>query len=180
MRAAYRQVLVEELTAAGVQDAMVRSRHEADYQPSEGAPGGSWPLHADSAVPGLPPGVPPGDVLHHQLSRKGCFRNWFLGRYFDDVWEAHATAVLAAGEGEAVRTVGARFGDAGWSAGEAQATADWAGKPLTVAVMTRPGAVAVVTCQAARHARGRGLPIPKGDRRVLTAVAYYDPEPPAA
>ncbi len=171
MRAAYRDVLVEELAAAGVEDATVRSRHESDYAPVEEPPTGRWPLYADSEVAGLPAGV-------HDLRRHGHFRNWLLQRDFDEVWEASAAAVVELGEEEAVRRACRRFSDAGWTAGQPQARWDWDHKPLTPAAMNRPGAVALVTCRSADHVRGQGLPIPKDARHVAIAVAYYDLDPP--
>jgi hypothetical protein len=73
MRDACRRVLVEELEAAGVQDAVVRSQYADDYETIE-QPTGSWPPYADSSVPGLPPGLPPGRLLRHDLRRDGYFR----------------------------------------------------------------------------------------------------------
>lgn len=179
MRAAYKGALVEELAAAGVDDAVVRSRHESDDDPAEEPSAGPWPPHAGSELPGLPPGVPPGRVIHHDLRRHGAFRNWFLQRNFDEVWEASAAAVVESGEEEAVRRACHRFSDAGWTVGQPQAYSDWDHKPLTAAAMARAGAVALVTCQAANHMNGRGLRLPKDAEHVLIAVAYYDIDPPA-
>jgi hypothetical protein len=178
MRAAYRDVLVEELAAAGIDDAIVRSSYSSDYEPVEEPPSGRWPPYAGEAVPGLPPGVPPGRVFHQTLRRHGAFRNWLLQRDFDDVWEASAVGVVEIDEEEAVGGACRRFGDAGWAVGDPRACSDWDGNPLTAAAMSCPGAVALVTCQAAAHVRGRGLAIPRNAERVVIAVAYYDLVPP--
>lgn len=179
MRDAYRDVLIEELAAAGIDDAMVRSADESDHEPVEKPPAGRWPPYAGSEVAGLPPGVPPGRVFHRSgLRRHGAFRNWFLQRDFDDVWEAGAAAMVDVDEEEAVGEACRLFGAAGWAVGEPQAYADWDGKPLTAVAMACPGAVALVTCQAAAYARGQGLAIPKAAERVIIAVAYYDLVPP--
>ena len=178
MRAAYRQVLVEELEAAGIRDAIVRSRDEADHPAADELPAGGWPPYADLEVPGLPPGVPPGRVIHHQLRRHSHFRNWFLQRDFTDAWEATAVAVADGDQEESVRRACRLFIDAGWTVGEPRATRDWDDKPVTGAAMAREGAVALVTCQAARHVKGRGLPLPTDAQQVIIAVAYYDLDRP--
>lgn len=178
MRTAYRQVLVEELEAAGIRDAIVRSLYEADYPPADELPAGGWPPYADLEVPGLPPGVPPGRVIHHELRRHSDFRNWFLQRDFAAVWEASAVAVADWGEEESVRRACRHFSDAGWAVGEPKAIRDWDHKPVTSAAMAMAGAVAVVTCQAARHVKGHGLQPPKDAQHVTIAVAYYDLDRP--
>ncbi len=177
MRAAFRRVLTEELAAAGVHEAVVRSQHAADYEPIE-RPTGSWPPYADSPAPGLPPGIPPGGLLDHDLKRQGYFSNWLLKRDFRDAWEAFAVAVADCGEEEAVQRACRLFSDAGWTVGEPRAIEDWDHRPMTAATMSAPGAVAFVTCQARRHAKGRGLKLPKDAAHVVIAVAYYDIEPP--
>jgi hypothetical protein len=178
MRGAYRQVLVEELEAAGIRDAIVRSPYEADYAPPGELPAGGWPPYTDLEVPGLPPGVPPGRVIHHELRKHSDVRNWFLQRTFAAVWEASAAAVADGGEEEAVLRTGRLFSNAGWAVGEPQATQDWDHRPLTSAAMAMAGAVAVVTCQAARHVKGRGLQPPRDAQHVIIAVAYYDLDRP--
>ena len=70
------------------------------------------------------------------------------------------------------------FGDAGWAVGELHGTVDGNHKPLTATAMTTSAAIALVTCQATRHARGRGLRLPNDARHVVTAVAYYDLDAP--
>jgi hypothetical protein len=179
MRSAYRNVLVEELTLAGVEDAVVRSAYEADHSPVPDRPAGSWPPYADLGVPGLPSGIPPGHVIHHELRQRSDFHNWFLQRYFGRVWGASAAAVADCGEEQAVQRARRRFEDAGWRVGDVRATLDWDDKPVTAAAMTTPGAIALVTCQAARHLRRSGLPLPTDAEHVVIASAYYDLEPPS-
>jgi hypothetical protein len=84
MRDAYRRVLVEELEASGVRDAVVRSQDAEDYETIE-QPTGSLPPSTDSSAPGLPPGLPPGRLLRHDLRRDGYLRVLYpLNRDFED------------------------------------------------------------------------------------------------
>ena len=181
MRAAYRDVLVEEWRAAGVEDAVVRSRHAADHEVDPEPPAGPWPPYMDLKVPGLPPGVPPGRVIHHELRRHSELWNSLLRRNFRSVWQASALAVTDLGPDEAVRRACQLFGDAGWAAREIRAMADWGGKPpLVAAALAIPGAVAVVTGRETRHVRDRGPRLPSDADYVVTAVAYYDLAPPTS
>ena len=132
----------------------------------------------DSAVPGLPAGVPAGRVIHHELRQRSDFRNRLLQRRFDKVWEASALAVADRDEEAAVRRTRDLFRDAGWAVGELQRTVDENHNPLTATAMATPGAIALVTCQATRHAIGRGLQLPNDARHVVTAIAYDDLDAP--
>jgi hypothetical protein len=173
MQDAYRNVLIEELALAGVEDAVVRNANEAEHPPVADLPAGPWPPYADLEVPGLPSGVPPGRIFHHQLSQNSAFSNWFLRRYFSDpVWEASAVAVADGGEQETVERACRRFADAGWSVGEVRAIVDWEDEPVTAAGMAIPGGIALVTCQAARHARGHGLRVPDDAEHIVIVSAY--------
>jgi hypothetical protein len=145
MRDAYRRVLVEELAAAGVGDAIVRSQNAEDYETIE-QPTGSWPPYADGPVPGLPPGVPPGRLLRHDLRRDGDFRvEYPLNRDFEDAWVAEAAAASDQGEDLVVPEVYRLFTEAGWRVREVEGPKP-DGKLVAAAVAEMDHAVAVVVC----------------------------------
>jgi hypothetical protein len=174
MQDAYRKALVEELTAAGVHDAVVRSRYDDGDLPSGGPPTGSWPPYLDGDVPGLPPGIPPGPVVHHELRRRGCFWNALLRRDFDDVWQAAAMAPTTDEAVPAVREVCRRFTAAGWVAGEPVETVDWDETPIVAAAARRDRAIALITCRPVVPEHRLRLPIPEEAERVTVVSAYYD------
>jgi hypothetical protein len=173
MRDAYRRVLVEELEAAGVRDAVVRSQDVEDYETIE-QPSGSWPPYVDSSVPGLPPGVPPGRLLRHDLRRDGYFRvEYPLNRDFEDAWVAEAAAASGQGEDLAVAEVYRLFTEAGWRVNEVErATPD--GKRVAVAVAEMDHAVAMVVCGFAPLFQGTDLTVPADARSVTWISAYYE------
>ena len=73
-----------------------------------------------------------------------------------------------------------RFADVGWNVGDIQAIVDWEDKPVTAAAMTIRGAIALVTCQAARHVNGRSLRLPKDAEYVVIVSAFYELVAPLA
>jgi hypothetical protein len=174
MRNAYRRVLVEELEAAGVQDAVVRSQYIEDYETNE-QPTGSWPPDTDSSAPGLPPGLPPGQLLRNDLRRDGYFRvEYPLNRYFKDAWVADAVAASDQGEDSVAPEVYRLFAEAGWRVNEVQGP-EPDGKPAAAAVAEMDHAVAVIVCASASLAQGtQGLTVPTDARSVTWITAYYE------
>jgi hypothetical protein len=176
MRDAYRRVVVEELEAAGVRAAVVRSQYAEDYETSE-QPTGSWPPYADGSVPGLPPGVPPGQLLRHDLRRDGDFRvEHPLNRDFKAAWVAQAAAASDQGEGVAAPEVYRLFTEAGWRVNEVERTKP-DGKRVAVAIAKMDNAVAVVVCAFAPLDQGTELTVPADARSVTWITAYYENRP---
>jgi hypothetical protein len=48
------------------------------------------------------------------------------------------------------------------------------GHPMVTAGASMSRAVAVAWCQAAKHARGQGLRIPRDAKQLITVIAYDD------
>jgi hypothetical protein len=174
MRDAYRRVLVEELEAAGVRDAVVRSQSAEDYETIEQA-AGSWPPYADGSVPGLPPGVPPGRLLRHDLRRDGDFQVGDpLNRYFKDAWRAEAAAASDQSDDLVVPEVYRLFTEAGWRMNEVEGPKP-DGKRVAAAVAEMDHAVATVLCGFAPLFQGTaGLTVPADARSVTWITAYYE------
>jgi hypothetical protein len=186
MRAAYRRVLVEELEAAGIRDATVQSQSTEHHAPLVTLPGGSWPPYQDAPVPGLPEGVPPGQLLHHELRKT---RNVRVSsqRKFAEAWKAKAMAAIDRDDVPAVREIVDVFENAKWRVSDPVSTAEqnWAqvvgmprvyssGDPLIAAGAVTDHAAARITCKSAHLLRDQGWSVPTEAVGIATISAYYE------
>jgi hypothetical protein len=173
MRRAYRRVLAEELAAAGIADAVVRSQHADNYRPPRDH-GPLWPPYQDNAVLCLPPGVPAGQVLRQELHCRGGVANPLLPPRFDPVWEATAIAATSQPGQTAVRETLNRFEAAGWHTIDPVTRLDPDGEPFLFSEVAMDRAVGFVGSQDIAHVHSHHMAVPPDATQIIAIAVYYN------